>query len=222
MGHAPGSTGAAEVPPLVERIEAQVERFAPGFRDRDPRSPHDGPGRARTARPQPRRRRRRRRQLPTAPGRVPARPATVALPHAAARASTSGAPPPSPAAPSTACPATPPRGRRSRTHGPYALLGRRPHAGTPIRARPAVRGNPEARIRTNFGDEVAYMPPPAPKFGSVAGDDVVPLNPEPPPATRTPAGNPRPRRQPAPPPATQHPAGERTPIERPRRGGVVP
>ena len=27
---------------MTDRIEAQVERFAPGFRDRDPRPPHDG------------------------------------------------------------------------------------------------------------------------------------------------------------------------------------
>ena len=50
----------------------------------DPRSPCGGSGRARASRSQPHRRRRRRRQLPPAPGRVPTRPATVALPHAAA------------------------------------------------------------------------------------------------------------------------------------------
>ena len=113
-GHTPtarasGSIGARRPSAHVERIEAQVERFAPGFRERDPGPPRDGSGRARAARPQPRRWRRRRRQLPPAPGRVPSGARPVALPNAAAGACTSAAPPRSPAAPCTACPAMPPR-----------------------------------------------------------------------------------------------------------------
>ena len=83
----------------------------------DPRTPCARPRRFRAPRPQPRARRRRRRQLPPAPGRVPAGPRSVALPDAAARSLPRAAPRPSPVAPSTACPATPPRGRRSPTRG---------------------------------------------------------------------------------------------------------
>ena len=77
------STGSTATPRVVERMEEQVERFAPGFRDRilarhvlcsrRPRGPQREPGR----------RRRRRRQLPAAPGRLPPGPEALALQHAA-------------------------------------------------------------------------------------------------------------------------------------------
>ncbi len=81
-----GVDWAGQLDATVERIEAQVERFAPGFRELHPRAPRDGSGGTRAARPQPGGRRRRRRELSTAPGRVPSRAGAFALPHAAARA----------------------------------------------------------------------------------------------------------------------------------------
>ena len=44
--------GSAE--DMTERIEGQVERFAPGFRELDPRPPRARPCRPRTAQPEPR------------------------------------------------------------------------------------------------------------------------------------------------------------------------
>ena len=56
---------------LVERIEAQVERFAPGFRDRILARHVLAPGRPGAAQREPRARRRRRRLLRARPARVP-------------------------------------------------------------------------------------------------------------------------------------------------------
>ena len=68
---------------IVERIEAQVERFAPGFGERILGRHVLLPGRSRGAQREPRRRRRRRRQLPAAPGRVPAAAEALAVLDAA-------------------------------------------------------------------------------------------------------------------------------------------
>ena len=80
-----GVDWAASADAHVERMEAQVERYAPGFRDRILARHVLGPGRPRGAATQPRRRRRRRRQLPARPGRLPPDPVALALPHAGAR-----------------------------------------------------------------------------------------------------------------------------------------
>ena len=58
---------------MTDRIEAQVERFAPGFRDRILGAPHDGHRRDRTPRRQLHRRRHQRRQRPTCASSSPAR-----------------------------------------------------------------------------------------------------------------------------------------------------
>ena len=63
---------------IVERMEDQVERFAPGLQGPHPRPPRPAPGRPRGAQPEPHRRRRRRRLLPPRSGRVP--PAAEAQP----------------------------------------------------------------------------------------------------------------------------------------------
>ena len=70
---------------VVERMEAQVERFAPGFRDRILARHVLGPADLEAPQRQPRRRRRRRRQLPAAPGRLPPAAEALAVPHAAER-----------------------------------------------------------------------------------------------------------------------------------------
>ncbi len=80
-----GIDWSAELDRHVERMEAQIERFAPGFRDRILARHVLGPGRARGAQPQPDRRRRRRRQLQAAPGAVPAAAALVPVQDAAER-----------------------------------------------------------------------------------------------------------------------------------------
>ena len=95
-------------------MEAQVERFAPGFRDRILARHVLGPADLQERNAQPGRRRRRRRHLPARPGGLPSGPVAVAVPDAAAR------PVPrlarrSRAARSTACPATPPPTPRWRT-----------------------------------------------------------------------------------------------------------
>ncbi len=112
-------TGPRETDRHVERMEAQVERFAPGFRDLDPRAPRPGPRRARAPRT---------RtstggdvgagsyaldQVVFRPVAEPARP--TARPCAG---STSAAPRRSRAAPCTASPATPRPGRSGRRPGP--------------------------------------------------------------------------------------------------------
>ena len=70
-------------PTVVERMEEQVERFAPGFRDRILARHVLSPAGLEAPQPEPDRRRRRRRQLPAAPGRLPPGPEALALQHAA-------------------------------------------------------------------------------------------------------------------------------------------
>ena len=67
--------------PLTERMEAQVERFAPGFRDRILARHVLGPADLEAPQREPRRRRRRRRQLPAATRSSSARvPKLIAVP----------------------------------------------------------------------------------------------------------------------------------------------
>ena len=68
---------------MTERIEAQVERFAPGFGDLILARAHDGPGRARGARSQPRRRRPQRRRDGPRSAPVPPGPQARPVPDAA-------------------------------------------------------------------------------------------------------------------------------------------
>ena len=79
-------TGRRERERIVERMEAQVERFAPGFRDlilaRHVLAPADLAG----AQPQPRARRRGRGLLHARPGRLPPGAEPHPVPHAGARA----------------------------------------------------------------------------------------------------------------------------------------
>ena len=78
-----GVDWAPATPHVAERMEAQVERFAPGFRDRILARHVLGPADLEAPQREPRRRRRRRRQLPAAPGRLPPGPEALALQHAA-------------------------------------------------------------------------------------------------------------------------------------------
>ena len=78
-------TGSAERDRHVQRMEAQVERFAPGFRERILARHVLGPADLQRAQRQPRRRRRGRRQLLARPGHLPSGPVARPLPHAGAR-----------------------------------------------------------------------------------------------------------------------------------------
>ena len=116
----PGRTATcrtARAVDMTERIEAQVERFAPGFRELVLARHTMGPARARGAQPQPRRRRPQRRRDGPRPAPLPpgaqARPVPDAargrLPLLGRRRR--------PAAASTACAATRPRGSREISSG---------------------------------------------------------------------------------------------------------
>ena len=92
----------------VERVEAQIERFAPGFRDRivarhvlDPREPRGAATRTSSAATSA--------AAPTRCARSSSAPSRSCPPtRRRSPACSSAPPPPSPAVPSTACPATPP------------------------------------------------------------------------------------------------------------------
>ena len=70
---------------MTERIEAQVERFAPGFRELVLARTHDRAGRVRGPQPQPRRRRPQRRGDGPGPAGVPASGSARPVPDAARR-----------------------------------------------------------------------------------------------------------------------------------------
>ena len=134
MRRAAASTGRAELDRHVERIEAQVERFAPGFRERILARHVLAPADLERAQPQPRRRRRRRRQLPPAAGHLPARSGHLAVPHAAAR-------------PLPRQRGRVPGGRGSRRSGRPGGAGRTPRSPARSPARASARSSPTWRRR---------------------------------------------------------------------------
>ena len=132
---------------FADRMQARLERLAPGFGATDPGPAGARAARARGTQRQPDRRRRRRRHRPAAPGAgLPTGPGTGPGRDRQSAASTSARPPRTRAAACTAPPAATPPGRRCCTTGyDWAVTDRRVisrSAGQPHQ-RPGVRREPE-------------------------------------------------------------------------------